>query len=285
MDTVRKDVIRIMDATVKHKTISEAKAIELLKLPMIVVSDEEDVGDSEEFKKLIEGEGSDLQPLPFTDSTYWIRDHGLFHITRSYKQVENDVVLCYSITQYPDAGKDYSFIGSMCSTVVLLFFHDAATQIDLVSLTRNGKDDLATAHLKNKELVSALEQAAVYAISAINEFLTICEKTERKPVIRTPAKLVPRSSGSKSVNKLKQAYDNAPRVCYLRAMPNASDPSGMGGGYKVRPHQRIRHTKTLTHERYRNHPMFRVKDGIKIETYWVGEKTAEYQGNIYKLVE
>lgn len=53
-----------------------------------------------------------------------------------------------------------------------------------------------------------------------------------------------------------------------------------------RGHQRIAYRKTLTADRYRNHPKYMVKDGVRVRTTWVGERTStDLEGNTYTVME
>jgi hypothetical protein len=253
-------------------------AKELLKLPMIVIDDGTEYDDI--YTQAVRGNIVEIEALPFDDATYWLGKYGLYRI-QVVSAVGNDI--SYALTYFPDPEGDYKTLQFYSQSTFIV--KSVKADVAVTSIVRRvGTNSLEMHRLKSKELVHGLEQSTFNAICAVSEFLTKCKNTERYAVVRTPKKLVT-CVGTKTVNKLRQVYDNAPRVCYLRTMPDDKNPTGLSTGIKQKPHQRIKHTKTLMHERYKNHPLFRVKDGIEIQTYWVGEKTAEYQGNIYKLLE
>lgn len=283
MDPVRKTVVDIMTNYVRANTLTESSALTVLRLPMIVVDDTyADGKDSSLLRDALDGKSIDLRRLPFDDATYWIRNYGLYRIT--LKDETTNTELFYTVTIYLDPGDKPIAFGNIVASIDLKLAVSGSV-ITVASVIKPGGDEVIdSARTKNEELITMLEISSLYALCSINEFLHKCETTDRSAVVRTPRSIVPRT-GSKTVNKLRQAYDNAPRVCYLRTMPSPSDPTGMCTGIKLKPHQRIKHTRTLRHGRYKNHPLFQVPDGIKIDTYWVGEKYAEYQGNIYKLLE
>lgn len=278
MDPIRNTVTRMFDSLIDKDIVTLNQAKEILKLPMIVIDDGTDY--DEIYQKAISGNVVELHHLPFDDATYWLGNYGLYRI-KLMRYNETDI--SYYITYFPDPEDDFNSL--QFYTESLFEVKSMNVNVSVLSIIRRGKVNALEHHkIHTPDLIKGLEQSAFNSICTVNEFLQMCQNTERYPVIRTPKKLVT-CVGTKTVNKLRQVYDNAPRVCYLRTMPDAKNPTGLSTGIKQKPHQRIAHTKTLTHERYKNHPLFRVKDGIKIQTYWVGEKTAEYQGNIYRLLE
>ena len=85
----------------------------------------------------------------------------------------------------------------------------------------------------------------------------------------------------------KRPWLNAtgPKVLLLDRMPSTQKEHQGGTHASPKPHRRRGHWKTLRHPKYRHHPKYQVENGVFIKPSFVGPKEAEYEGNIYKLVE
>lgn len=85
----------------------------------------------------------------------------------------------------------------------------------------------------------------------------------------------------------KRPWLNAtgPKVLLLDRMPSTQTEHQGGTHASPKPHRRRGHWKTLRHPKYRHHPKYQVENGVFIKPSFVGPKQAEYEGNIYKLVE
>lgn len=105
------------------------------------------------------------------------------------------------------------------------------------------------------------------------------------PVVQTPP---PKKIGKKASYRVQVKEHNSPVVLFLGKLPTKTE-SGANlptvASHKKAPHQRIAHYKTLTHERYRNHPKYMVPNGVRVRSAWVGDVTAiDREGATYKVV-
>jgi hypothetical protein len=111
-------------------------------------------------------------------------------------------------------------------------------------------------------------------------------------------RLTPVLKGVKEVPVGKKAGDNlklksAPHasIIFLDRLPTRSESVKdverlCTESTTKRGHQRIAYRKTLTADRYRNHPKYMVKDGVRVRTTWVGERTSsDLEGNTYTVME
>lgn len=106
------------------------------------------------------------------------------------------------------------------------------------------------------------------------------ENSDKHPVAKQP------TIKNKKINKKdKKPWLNpqGATVIFLDKMP--SDKKDYQGGNHKSPkgHQRRGHARMLRHEKYKNHPKF--GESIYIKPVWIGEKSKEYQGNTYTLLE
>lgn len=72
-------------------------------------------------------------------------------------------------------------------------------------------------------------------------------------------------------------------IVYLDKPPSEKSESNGGTHNSPISHGRRKHTRTLRHHRYRNHPMYLVPDGIDVGSSWVGESMFTHKKIVYTL--
>lgn len=125
-------------------------------------------------------------------------------------------------------------------------------------------------------------------------FLDYIECSDYYAVSVTPVtpKALPKVQGSspRVVGKSKTTTPThaGPRIIYLNRLPapsNADTYASFAGSPLTHGHDKRGHYRTLTHHRYRNHPMYMVPNGVYVKACWVGPTSCIYQGNIYTLIK
>lgn len=98
-------------------------------------------------------------------------------------------------------------------------------------------------------------------------------------------------AGKKASWKVKAVTKAGSRICYLGRIPTKSSEVGdvnreAHEATTREGHQRIAHRRTLTDERYKNHPKYMVPNGVRVKSTWVGPKSSQMRdGTLYVLVE
>jgi len=77
-----------------------------------------------------------------------------------------------------------------------------------------------------------------------------------------------------------------PRIIYLDKLPTEDENivSESGNNSKA-PHQRKGHWATLKSERFKNHPMYMIKNGIYRKPAWIGDRTKIVHGATYTVLD
>lgn len=140
---------------------------------------------------------------------------------------------------------------------------------------------------QNHETMHEVMRSFIGQVLALSDWLN---EFDSYPVIVQP-KPEKKKKGQKLIRTDKKRPWNRKdlrRVVFLNRLPEEISPTGRykypeGKGAPHKPHQRRAHTKTLKHPRYRNHPKYLVKDGIKVKPAWIGPKTRDYEGNTYTV--
>lgn len=93
--------------------------------------------------------------------------------------------------------------------------------------------------------------------------------------------------------KKQNTYEKKPHldsrlvtIRYMNEMPRQRGESQKKGGTHAspRPHTRRGYRRTLTHEKYRNHPLYRVEGGIYVKPAFVGNENVIVEGTEYRLL-
>lgn len=133
-------------------------------------------------------------------------------------------------------------------------------------------------------LVTGLNQAAKTMLVCVTEMMSYLKYGPKHLVEVHEGKPVKKRKGGLAE---KRPWLNAtgPKILLLDRMPSTQKEHQGGTHASPKPHRRRGHWKTLRHPKYRHHPKYQVENGVFIKPSFVGPKEAEYEGNIYKLVE
>lgn len=290
MDKVREELTNDLTIMVKNKVISKTEALYLLQQPMLDVThgltvDEINNQIDKSRNLLITQQLNDFRPLPFPICSVWVKNYGFYLFEESFDELDN---CSYKIKLIPHSDEDGKLL-NLIANVSLLFkidtmpdtgaSHVMNIQVTKVRTSLGERKDLLE---PNCEFVKALGVQVLSVFSYIQNYIdtNIYEKRFAFKVIREKQT---RAITKNTRHVINTATKNMPRIVYLNVLPSESNPTGVTRS-KQKYHQRIAHSKTLKHERYKNHPMYGIENGIKIKSYWVGEETTTYQGNIYKLL-
>ena len=137
---------------------------------------------------------------------------------------------------------------------------------------------------ESKPLITGLSQAASTVSLSVAKMMTYLKYGPKHLVEVHRGKPVKKRKGGLAE---KRPWLNAtgPKILLLDRMPSTQKEHQGGTHASPKPHRRRGHWKTLRHPKYRHHPKYQVENGVFIKPSFVGPKEAEYEGNIYKLVE
>lgn len=161
---------------------------------------------------------------------------------------------------------------------------DGETTCTFASLTnKNGvimsnyKEDLesfeSAKHVSHFTLLMWLDYAAAHKLTPV------LKETKETPVAKK----------AKPNLALKSAASS--RILFLDKLPSVQDTPedvlNMTTKTELaKGHERIAHRRTLTNPRYKNHPKYLVKNGIRVSKAWVGPKIAsDSVGNTYTVMQ
>jgi hypothetical protein len=145
------------------------------------------------------------------------------------------------------------------------FIKDGGDLTDLEGLADHCRDRLEVMMM---EIVSGFARLYHYVYYSDNYFTEVRPKVKKK-------------GGG---NKARQAKLYGPSILVLNRIPSHSDNTEGEHATKKKYHHRRGHFKTLTHEKFRHHPKFGVKNGVYVKPAWIGEKEGTYQGRSYKVL-
>lgn len=158
----------------------------------------------------------------------------------------------------------------------------------------NGKTILntgGTAALREKmdtNVANFTKSTVIPSLSVILSFFKFQQDCKQTAVTVEPAPNTEKPTKKELKGKTSNHTFGAklgPRVIYLDRLPSVKAAEEASG--KVRApvcrHQRAAHGRTLKHPRFKNHPLYMVPNGLRIESYWVGPEEEVYQGNIYRI--
>tara|TARA_R100001163_G_C5041830_1_gene179806 strand:- start:147 stop:1277 length:1131 start_codon:yes stop_codon:yes gene_type:complete len=137
---------------------------------------------------------------------------------------------------------------------------------------------------ESKPLITGLSEAASIVSLSVAKMMTYLKYGPKHLVEVHRGKPAKKRKGGLAA---KRPWLNAtgPKILLLDRMPSTQKEHQGGTHASPKPHRRRGHWKTLRHPKYRHHPKYQVENGVFIKPSFVGPKEAEYEGNIYKLVE
>lgn len=293
LDTKEK-MAAVLKAFIHLKTLSLQDLQLFSERPLI---DTDSYRHTQEFKTFIAERGDftrdsakvkvDLDAFPVLEGTFFNCGIGLFSYKILKYSADGKVTLQYYLLG-PEVKEDATVAG----TKALMAFQGImeTTNDDLgVALwsCRRLSDYGKLTDVSNNEVQSqrCYILAAMW-MEIIDTFFSFTESLDRYPVMVRPKapKAVKVGVGPTPVSRANSVVKNASKIIYLNALPKPQGESAAATGTSQVVHQRRGFWKTLTDPRYKNHPKFGVKKGVRVKPYWAGTRECEYEGNVYKVL-
>lgn len=175
-----------------------------------------------------------------------------------------------------DSCSDDRIRGSLNTTVL-------KRELSKGNLTPAQVDDL-TRVIDNRQYL--VEQYAYWGAGQTKIFTKWVEynnQQDRYVTTVTPAKLPKFDFTSRKGRLAKVA---GPTVVYLDKLPTLGTHTSTNEGVDERaPHHRKGHFRTLRADCYKNHPLYLKEKAVYVKPAFIGERTAEFEGQIYTVVD
>jgi len=290
-------LVELVAQYVTEKTITEAKAKEILSLPLIELPDV-NTEDGKPWRAFLdtdvtnEGDTHIVTEDDFIllKAAYWMGIFGCFIVTiknPTFDGIQKPIEISFELlTPYDKLTDTKIFIQGHA---VIDEKSDCKWDFKKVTLSQSGKTkNLMELSEKN---VGTITQNIIYCVRLLHFFSMFQESLDRYPVSVKTSKEHRLIVGKSKVDKrLALVRRNSPKIIFLNALPKDASfatPSVVGSDaeHKERKlHQRRGHWKTLSHERYKYHAKYLIKDGVRVKPSWIGTLSTEYAGNVYKVL-
>jgi len=137
---------------------------------------------------------------------------------------------------------------------------------------------------KKAEGTTRMEFEMNNVVSIIIGFLTFAYLGDKYPIhVRSNTEIS--NSEKKRRKKKPWVLRNAPRLIYLNSIQEVENKEHQGGTHaSPTPHQRRGCWKTLRHEKFKNHPMYQVENGVYTRPCIVGNTDEVINGNRYTII-
>lgn len=283
---------------VSAKTITEIRAVELARMPVVFL---DEVGNG--FIEWLDAQKVFTTNIPTIDNYVFVNGVYAFedviaHVVVEPVDVDNDNDSRYKIqleALFHTSKAVLSCKGIVCPDVVARddktlvvdkSKSDSDDIFDLTYFTINNKPVENMDPTKVKGSVSLLQRV----LCLIDQFVYYQKSLDRYAVAVTPRARKSIRSSDKIAKRLKSETANLSRVVFLNRLPVDTDntltacykPSKVDGDNQ--PRQRVGYWKTLSHERFKNHRLYLVEKGVRVRPSWQGDKERSVASNTYRLL-
>lgn len=289
---LKQSLVDVLTKAVKIKAITEKHAKLLASLPLVEIGDIHPEANTEwsrfvairpTIELTLKDPTNDVflsrDDFIFLSAIYDIPRYGFYRITLHPVPEENVPTKGYSadFEYFPADG----IVINPIVLATLTYDPDLTSPLKVLTATVKGSKVIIDA----KDIVV---EAITEVLAILRIFVRFQESLDRYPVeVRNTRPRLSRGNMNRVDKQLGETHRTAPRLIYLNQLPHVSNSISNVTGEPTGPramHQRVGHWKTLTHPKFKNHPKFGIKNGVRVKPSWVGIREASHEGNVYRVI-
>lgn len=231
---------------------------------------------------------------PFDDVMCVVKDKSGFSKYVARFTTEEQTVNVMLIDTSPEYTKKTPQIVVVYAQIDRSAFHPFRSESDSVIINRISKINGGSWDTNDETEATGLVANAIYDYCRLLKYANDYNLHACTVEPMNKLKLKNRAVKVKVGTKLSSV--RGPKVLYLNDFkPVESDSFELNGslvtsvtkrnGVKLTEgHPRRAHSKTLRHQKYKNHPLYMIPGAIKVRSTWVGPKTTIVNGNVYRVL-
>ncbi len=293
MSNLKKMVVDTMAIAIKHKLVTEKKAREIIALPLVDIGETKLEREDNELTRYIDEHflGSEcnitFEDIPLLEASYWIKSFGLY-VLKVVEFNEESMSCVIYVEYYVNSGNKNLKPAAIKGTVHIDTTRESNDYWVITDKNIN-QGGSSVYNPITPSLEAAFNGLLKNGFILLKHFMDFQNVNDLYPVSVEPKQRMSVSGGTGKIDKrLELDYVNSPKVKFLNVLP--VDRSVSSGICNVEPEplkvgfQKVGFWKTLSHERFSKHPKYQVHKGVYVKPAWVGPRTSDYQGHVYRVM-